>query len=298
MRVLVSGASGFIGSALTPHLRAEGHEVISLHRRTDGTLSSPWWDPKRGLLDLSGATPLDAVVHLAGENIVGRWTEAKKRKVFDSRVEGTRLLARAAADLPNKPRAFISASAIGYYGNRGNELVDETSPAGTGFLADVCRAWEEAALPAANAGIRVASLRFGLVLGASGGPLAKMLPIFRLGLGGPLGNGSQYWSWVAIDDLIAAVAFILAYENVRGPVNIVAPNPVTNAEFTRILARVLRRPAFFRVPAFALRLVFGREPANEMFLASVRVRPKALQEQGYTFRYSELEPALRHMTVK
>ena len=295
MRLLVSGASGFIGSALTPHLRAEGHEVISLRRRTDGTPPSPWWDPKRGLINLPGAATLDAVVHLAGENIVGRWTEAKKRKVFDSRVEGTRLLARAVAELPNKPRAFISASAIGYYGNRGNELLDETSPPGTGFLADVCRAWEDAALPAANAGIRVAFLRFGLVLGASGGPLAKMLPIFRLGLGGPLGNGQQYWSWVSIDDLVAAVSFTLSHDDIHGPVNVVAPKPVTNSEFTATLAQVLRRPAFFRVPALALRLVFGRAPANEMFLASVRVQPKVLQKHGYAFRYAELEPALRHL---
>jgi uncharacterized protein (TIGR01777 family) len=246
------------------------------------------------LIDLAAAGRIDAVVHLAGENIVGRWTEAKKRKVFDSRAEGTRLLATAAGALAKKPDVFVSASATGFYGNRGDEWVDESSRAGEGFLAEVCQAWEDASAPAGRAGIRVARLRFGLVLGSNGGPLAKMLSVFRWGLGGPLGSGRQYWSWVAIDDLVQAVAYVLKDKKINGPINIVAPHPVTNAEFTRTLAHVMNRPAFFRVPAFMLRLAFGRQPADEMFLASVRVRPKVLQEKGYVFRYSDLEPALRY----
>jgi uncharacterized protein (TIGR01777 family) len=229
---------------------------------------------------------------------VGRWTEQKKKRLHDSRVDGTSLLARALAALPVKPKTLISASAIGFYGNRGDEILDETSPPGSGILAGICRAWEQAAAPAAEAGIRVAFLRIGLVLGRSGGALAKMLPVFRLGLGGRLGHGAQYWSWVAIDDVVQAISFILNNPAVRGPVNMVAPNAVTNREFTAALARVVRRPAFFSVPAFALRMIFGREMANEMFLSSVRVQPKVLEQHGYRFALPSIEPALRHLIGK
>lgn len=298
MRILISGASGFIGSALVPHLRAENHEVVALHRRTNAQPPPPWWDPQRGEIDVSPAGPFEAVIHLAGENIMGRWTEQKKKRLHDSRVGGTSLLARALAALPVKPKTLISTSAIGFYGNRGDEILDETSPPGSGILADICRAWEQAAAPAVEAGIRVAFLRIGLVLGRDGGALGKMLPVFRLGLGGRLGHGSQYWSWVAIDDVVQAISFILDNPAVRGPVNMVAPNAVTNRDFTAALARLVRRPAFFSVPAFALRMIFGREMANEMFLSSVRVQPKALEQHGYRFAFPSIEPALRHLLGK
>jgi uncharacterized protein (TIGR01777 family) len=296
MRILLSGASGFVGSALSPHLHAQEHDVVPLLRKTSGQAGaeSPWWNPNQGVVHLGGAA-FDAIIHLAGESIVGRWTAEKKRRVRESRVKGTELLSRAVTEVPVKPKTFISASAIGFYGNRGDQWVDETSPPGSGFLGEVCQAWEAAADAAVKAGLRVVHLRIGLVLGRHGGALAKMLPAFRLGLGGRLGPGSQYWSWITIDDVVGAIAAILNNPGVQGPVNIVAPNPVTNREFTNVLGRVLLRPTFFSVPRFALRAAFGKEMAEEMFLASVRVRPRVLQERGYEFKFPTLEPALRHL---
>ena len=295
MRILVSGASGFIGSALVPNLRAQNHEVIPLHRRTIGSVAPPWWDPARGTIDLGPNARFDTIIHLAGENIVGRWTQQKKERLYKSRVDATKLLVDAVRTLPAKPASFICASAIGFYGICGTEWVDESSSSGTGFLADICRAWEQMASSLSDVGVRVVFLRFGVVFGTRGGALKKMLPVFRFGLGGRLGGGSQYWSWIAVDDVVTAITFVLNDSTIAGPVNFTAPQPATNAEFTSTLARVLRRPAVFPVPKIALRLAFGREMADETFLASVRVRPRVLQQHGYQFGFPDLEPALRHL---
>jgi uncharacterized protein len=233
----------------------------------------------------------DAVIHLSGENIAGRWTEAKKRRIRDSRIASTQNLSKALASAEKRPRVFICASAIGYYGNRGNEVLTEDSPSGRGFLAEVSREWESAAKPAAKAGIRTVNLRTGIVLSPDGGALKQMLLPFRLGLGGRVGNGRQWWSWIHIDDFVAAVQQIADNLSLNGPVNMTAPNPVTSADFTKTLAKTLRRPAVLPLPAFAAKLVFG-EFAEEGLLASARVEPKKLLESGFKFRYSELAAAL------
>ncbi len=296
MRILVTGASGLIGSALVSALAGAGHEVVRLvrggGRRRAGTVV---WDPGAGTIDHAGLEGSDAVVHLAGENIAaGRWTAARKARIRDSRVEGTRLLAEALAGLATPPHTFVAASAIGYYGHRGRDEVDEDSAPGAGFLADVCREWEGATAPAVQRDIRVVHLRIGVVLSADGGALATMLPPFRLGLGGPVGSGNQYMSWIAIDDVVAAVQFALTTTALAGPVNAVAPQPVPNREFVQTLARVLGRPALVPFPAFAVRTLFG-EMGEELLLSSTRVIPHRLQEAGFTFRFPELEPALRHL---
>jgi hypothetical protein len=236
-------------------------------------------------------------VHLAGENIAGRWTREKKTRIRESRVRGTRLLSTTLAGLPRPPKVLVCASATGYYGNRGEEVLDESSPGGSGFLAGVCRDWEEAAIPAAEKGIRVVNLRFGIVLTAQGGALAKMLPAFRLGLGGKLGNGQQYWSWIVIDDLLSIIERALNREDLSGPINTVSPHPVTNQDFTRTLGAVLRRPNFFTVPASAVRLLFG-EMGEEALLSSARVNPALLERVGFNFRFPTLELALRHLLEK
>jgi hypothetical protein len=236
-------------------------------------------------------------VHLAGENITGRWTAAKKARIRESRVQGTRLLAEAVARLERPPRVLVCASAIGYYGTRGEEILREESPPGKGFLAEVCQQWEAAAQPVAQKGVRVVHLRTGLVLSRQGGALAKMLPAFRLGLGGKIGRGDQYMSWISIDDLAGVIQHALLSETLRGPVNAVAPNPVTNLVFAQTLGRVLRRPTPFPLPAFAARLVFG-EMANELLLASTRVDPAKLLASGYGFRHTELAGALRQLLGK
>jgi uncharacterized protein (TIGR01777 family) len=247
------------------------------------------------LLDPESVSGYDVVVHLAGANIAaGRWTAERKRKIRDSRVDGTGLLARAIAAAPSPPRVLVCASAIGYYGDRGDMLLDEGTAAGSGFLADVGRAWEEAARPAAEAGIRVVNLRIGIVLTPSGGALPRMLVPFRLGLGGPLGDGRQYWSWITLRDLLGAILHAAATEELVGPVNAVAPAAVRNAEFSRVLGRVLRRPAFVRAPAFAIRLLLG-EMGQELLLASTRVQPARLVASGFEYRDRDLEEALRHL---
>ncbi|MCS7276256.1 MAG: TIGR01777 family oxidoreductase [Dehalococcoidia bacterium] len=291
MRVLVTGASGLIGSHLVPALEREGHQVLRLGRRPE--TADFVWDPLRGQMDARALEGVEAVVHLAGENIGQRWTPASKERIWRSRVEGTRLLAEAIAASPAPPKVFISASATGYYGDRGDEALDEGAAPGRGFLAELCQAWEQAAQTAAAAGTRVVNPRFGVVLSARGGALARLLPVFRLGLGGSLGSGRQYMSWVDMDDLVQAVLFLLSREEFSGPVNVTSPNPVTNAEFTRTLARVLGRPALFRVPAFALQVLLG-EMAREALLSGQRVLPARLQAAGFQFRYPELEASLRH----
>ena len=293
MRVLISGARGLIGSALLPWLRAAGHETSVLTRRVAGP-GEVGWDPAGGRLDARAIEGFDAVVHLAGEPLAARWTPARKALIRESRVAGTRLLAQRLADLERPPRVLVSVSAIGFYGDRGDEVLDEASPPGVGFLPEVCRAWEEAASPAAAGGIRVVHPRLGLVLTTRGGVLTRLLPLFRLGLGGALGDGSAWWSWVVLEDVIAVLDRALADEGLVGPVNVVAPGPVTNRTFTRALGRVLGRPALLSVPAPALRALFG-EMADGAMLASARVTPARLQVAGYSFRFPGLEPALRHL---
>jgi hypothetical protein len=300
MKVLVTGSSGFIGSALVERLRAASHEVVRLVRSASTTAADPAnnvfeWDVASGAVDPRALESAAAVVHLAGDNIAaGRWTAAKKARIRASRVDATRKMAEHLASLaPGKrPRVLVCASAIGFYGDRGEELVDETSPPGTGFLADVCRDWEAAPAPTQAAGVRVVQLRTGMAVGR-GGALAKMLLPFKLGLGGILGSGRQWVSWIALDDLIAVIERAIANDALRGPVNAVTSNPVTNYEFTKTLGKVLRRPTVFPMPAFAARLAFG-EMAREVLLASTRVRPARLEETGFKFRFPELEGALRH----
>jgi uncharacterized protein len=296
-RVLVSGGSGLIGAALLGSFAKQGIEVVQLVR---GRASNPSasssrvsWDPLAPLAPgvVSG---FDAVVHLAGESVVGRWTRDKKEAIRNSRILGTRHLASALAQSDAKPRFFVCASAVGFYGDRGDEVLREESVSGQGFLPEVCREWEEASRIAAEAGIRTVNLRTGLVLSAKGGALAKMLTPFKLGLGGRIGSGEQWWSWIHVDDMVGGIQHAMDSE-LSGPVNMVGPNPLRNVEFTKVLASVLGRPAIFPVPEFALRLAFGKMAADEMFLASQRVIPGKLSGSGYTFRFPELRAALEDL---
>ena len=294
MKVLVSGAGGLIGTGLVQSLRAQGNEVRCLRRGTVGA-DAILWDPEAGMLDAGALEGLDGVVHLAGENIAGgRWTPARKQRIRESRVQGTRLLCARLAQLQRPPQVLVSASAIGYYGDRGEEELREDSPPGQGFLAEVCRAWEEAAEPARTRGIRVAHLRFGMVLSARGGALARLLLPFRLGLGGRVGKGRQYLGWISLDDAVQAAGHLLEHPDLSGPFNAVAPHHCTNAEFTRALGQVLRRPTLLPVPSWALRLALG-EMAGELLLASTRVAPARLLESGFQFEHPELEEALRRL---
>jgi len=294
MKVAVTGASGLIGSALVPFLRTAGHEVLSLVRRAPVAADEVGWDPARGEIDRLALEGIDGVVHLSGENVAaGRWTAARKARLRESRVGPTRLLAETLASLARRPRVLVSASAVGLYGDRGEEWVTESSPPADDFLGRLSVAWEAATGPAARAGIRVVNLRTGIVLTPAGGALGKMLLPFRLGLGGVLGSGRQYVSWVAMDDEVGAIRHVLEREDVAGPVNAVAPRPVTNAELTKTLGRVLSRPTLVPAPAFALRLALGE--MAEALLASTRVRPERLVATGYRFLFPELEPALRHV---
>lgn len=304
-RVLISGASGLIGSALAPALETAGNEVVRLVRGSPKAANEIQWEPMREVPP-AVVSGFDAVIHLSGENVAGRWTAEKKRKIRESRVVSTRNLAWAIARAENQPRMFICASAIGYYGNRGDELLSEESPSGDGFLPEVCREWEAAAR-VGTAGVRVVNLRFGIVLSREGGALKQMLLPFRFGLGGKIGSGRQWWSWIHIDDVVAAVVRVLGIGDdmtrrghqqshfiLDGPANIVSPNPVSSADFTRTLAAALKRPAIFAVPAFAAKLAFG-EFAEEGLLASARVIPKKLEQSGFEFRYRELGPALAEL---
>jgi len=299
--IAVTGSSGLVGSGLVPLLTSGGHRVRRLVRNGQ-TQEMPGaenalWDIEKGALDPATLRGVDAVVHLAGENIGGkRWTAAQKERILQSRLQGTRLLAETLAKLPAdaRPRVLVSASAIGYYGDTGDTPTTEDGAAGRGFMAEVCQAWEAALQPAIDAGIRVVVLRFGVILSMSGGALAQMLPPFRLGVGGVLGTGEQYTSWVSLDDVLGSIHFAIMNPTMQGVYNLTAPQPVTNREFTRTLARVLRRPALLPVPSFGLRLLFGAL-ADELLLASSRIVPTRLQAAGYAFRYPQLEGALRHV---
>ena len=294
LRIAVSGSTGLVGTSVANFMIAGGHKVSRLVRKEPRPgQDEVFWDPSGGTIDRAGLEGLDAVVHLAGENIAsGRWSESRKSKIRDSRVEGTRLLCEALSSLNSPPRVLVSASAIGYYGNRDNEVLDETSPPGSGFLAEVSKRWEEATAPASQAGIRVVNLRVGVVLSARGGALPRMLPPFRIGLGGRLGTGRQVMSWIGLDDLVGIIHFALVTATLSGPVNATAPSSITNAEFTRTLGRILRRATPFPVPAPILRALLG-EMGEELLLSGARVRPLRLEEAGFRFYHPELEGALR-----
>lgn len=292
-RILMSGASGLIGTALVPSLEQTGAEVVRLVRgpaRNAGQIS---WDPM-GELAPTAVSGFEAVIHLAGESVVGRWTAVKKNAIRESRVRGTRSLAAALARAERKPSVFVCASAIGFYGNRGNVVLTENSAIGSGFLAEVSREWEGMSAIAAEAGIRTVNLRIGLVLSAQGGALRKMLPAFKFGFGGRLGAGKQWWSWIHVDDIVGAIHEVVQNGALSGPVNLVAPKPVRNEEFTDVLASVLGRPALLPVPRFAARLALG-EAAQELLFASQRVEPAKLMASGYEFRFTDLRPALENL---
>ena len=290
----MSGASGLLGAALSQTLEAKGYQVTRLVRHpTTGRPTEILWQPGKPL-DPERVSGFDAVIHLAGESVVGRWTVAKKQRIRDSRVLGTRTLAEAVSRAAQQPTVFLAASAIGYYGNRGDEVVDETSASGTGFLAKICVEWEAAAEPVQQAGIRLVHTRIGVVLSKNGGALDKMVLPFRLGLGGRLGSGQQWMSWIHVEDLVGAMLHILHNESISGPIDLVSPNPVTNAEFTSALGKVLARPTIFPEPEFALRLAMG-EMAEEVLLGSQRVMPRQLSISGYGFKFCNLEGALRNL---
>jgi uncharacterized protein len=293
--VLVSGATGLVGTALTHFLTTGGHTVVPLVRQAGRTHAAREvvWDPQARKLDPAHLQGIDAVVHLAGENIAGaRWNDAQKARIRDSRVHGTRLLAETLAGMGQPPKVLVSASAVGIYGNRPDETLTETADPGLGFLPDVCRAWETATHPAEARGIRVVPLRLGLVLSSQGGALARMLPAFKLGLGGRMGTGEQFMSWVDLQDVVGIIHHALFTDDLAGPVNATAPAPVTNREFARILGRVLGRPAWLPVPATSIRLLLG-EMADALLLEGCRVLPARLEQSGYPFRFTDLEEALR-----
>lgn len=293
MRIAITGATGMVGRALAPVLTTEGHTVVPVSRRP--VARGIQWDPASGALDGEAWEGLDAVIHLAGESIAdGRWSDRRKLELRESRVGPTTLLARTLAGLRQPPTVLISASAVGIYGDRGDEVLTEASEPAVDFLGQLATAWESAAEPAARAGIRVVHPRFGVILSPSGGVLERLLTPFRLGLGGPLGEGWQYMSWIAIDDVLAGLRHLLSTESLHGAVNLTAPTPVRNEEFTETLGRVLRRPTLIPVPAFALRALFG-EMADALLLASQRAEPAVLSASDYRFRYPRLEGALRHL---
>ena len=294
MNILVTGASGFVGRAVVARLTKNGHRVVPLRRASDGGHAGPTWNPDAGQICLEPAGSFDAVVHLAGENIAQRWTHAAKARIRSSRVNATQFLCEALARLSQPPRVLVCASATGYYGDRGDEVLDEQSNPGAGFLAEVCEAWEAATEPARQRGIRVVHLRLGIVLDRDGGALAKMLPPFRLGLGGRLGTGRQYWSWISLEDLLRVVELALQDDRLSGAVNVVSPAAATNADFTRALARALRRPTFLALPVPVVKLLFGKMGC-EALLASARVQPARLVEHGFAFRFLELDATLQHL---
>lgn len=293
--VAITGGSGLIGTALNALLTTGGHLVVQLVRHSPRGPDEVQWDPQRGVLDPACLSGVDAVVHLAGENIAsGRWTARRRAAIRDSRVLGTRALLASLAAMPQPPKTVVVASAVGIYGDRGDIELDEQAPAGSGFLADVCKEWESEAAAAQAWGARRASVRLGVVLSPAGGMLAKLLPVFKAGMGGPVGSGAQYMPWISIDDAVGSIYHALLDERLQGPINVVAPQVVTNRQFTEVLGRVLKRPTLLRVPTFAARVAFG-QMADEAILASARAVPSALQRHGYVFRHPELEPALRHL---
>lgn len=293
LKVAVSGANGLVGTALRSELTAAGATAYRLVRGSPMDAATEFqWSPEQGLTQPGRLDGVDAVVHLAGESIAdGRWTDAKKQRIRDSRVLGTAALCRSLAAMPRPPKTFVCASAIGYYGDRGNEELTETSAPGQGFLPEVCVAWEQACEPARAAGIRVVNVRIGVILSRHGGALTKMLLPFKMGVGGKIGSGRQYMSWVSLDDVVGAITHALMHPEVSGPVNAVSPQPVTNAEFTRALGAALHRPTIFPMPAFAARLALG-QMADDLLLASTRVLPQRLEQTGYRFRYADLAECL------
>jgi uncharacterized protein (TIGR01777 family) len=295
MKILIGGSHGLVGTALIKLLEAQGHEIFRLVRHAPSSKTEVEWSPDRYSIALARIEGFDAVVNLAGESIAeGRWTDDKKRRIRESRVKGTKLLGDALANLTVPPKTFVCASAIGYYGNRGDELLTEASAPGEGFLSKVCAEWEEATALATEKGIRVVNARFGIILDTNGGALKKMLPPFRMGVGGRIGSGKQWMSWIALDDVIGALNFALTMDSLRGPVNFVAPAPVTNAEFTKTLGKVLSRPTIFPIPAFAIKLLFG-EMGEALLLGGQRVAPERLLAGGFEFSYPNLEQALAHI---
>lgn len=297
MQVTLSGGTGFVGSRLVDQLLPSGARVHLLTRRLRPGLATgvmPYlWDHNREEAPAESLSGSDAVIHLMGEPVAQRWSPEIKKRIRESRVSSSKHLVAAIAHAEPRPSTLISASAIGFYGSRGDEWLDETSTAGSGFLSDVCREWEEEAMRAEELGVRVLRVRIGIVLGAEGGALHRMLPIFRAGIGGPLGSGSQWMSWIHVDDLVGMILFGLRYPHIHGVWNGVSPNPVTNADFTRTLARILKRPAFLPAPEFGLRMLFGE--GSEALLASQRVKPVAAEEAGFRFQYAGLHAALRHI---
>jgi len=295
MSVALSGVNGLVGSSLRAFLTTGGHTVRPIVRRASGSADEIVWDTQANTVDADAMAGCDAVIHLAGSSIMGRWTRAKKKVVFDSRVAGTRAVCEAIAGMDRKPSVLICASAIGYYGDRADEELTEDSTAGEGFMTEVCQAWEAACRPAVDAGVRVVNLRIGVVLTPAGGALAQMLPVFKLGLGGRLGSGNHWWGWISHEDLIAAIHHCLWDTSIRGPVNAVAPVPVTNRDFTRVLAKALHRPAVLPVPRVAPRVLFGKEMADALLFGSLRVLPTRLQEAGFAFRQPTLDAALNQI---
>ena len=292
MKILISGSSGFVGTALVQHLQGEGHIVHRLHRCREPEAGKITWDPTAGRVVTEPLEGFDAVIHLGGENIAsGRWTRRRKKRIRDSRVNTSRFLALTLSQLNNKPKVFACASAIGIYGSRGEEELTEESAPGKGFFPEVGQEWERACEPAGLAGIRVVNWRLGVILGKQDGALARMLLPFRLCVGGVIGSGRQYWSWIGLTDALRAMTFCLTHK-LNGPVNLVSSQPVTNRQFTKTLGRVLRRPAILPLPAFAARLLLG-EMADAALLASARVKPKALLDAGFEFNHADLEAALR-----
>lgn len=294
MRIGVTGSTGLVGSALCDLLKEKGHEVVPIVRR-NASAGQILWAPAKGELNAADLAGLDGVVHLAGENIAGgRWNAARKKKIVDSRVDGTTLLSQKMAEADPKPKFLVCASAIGFYGERGPEPVNEEDAVGTGFLADTCKQWEDACQPARDANMRVVNVRIGIVLSPKGGALQKMLTPFKLGGGGIVGNGRQFWSWVALDDVTGAIVHAVENEDLSGPLNAVSPEAVDNRKFTKVLGKVLRRPTLFPLPAFVARIVLG-EMADELLLSSIHVKPKVLSDSGYKFQHPDLESALRHL---
>lgn len=291
--VAVSGASGLVGKQLVSYLQTDGHKVCALSRKDTGNYEDTiLWDPEKGVTNPARLESVDTIVHLAGENIAaGRWTESLKARIRSSRVNGTRSLVQSLRPLAKRPSTLVCASAIGYYGDQGDRILDESATAGTGFLPDVCKAWEQEAMAAQELGIRVVCVRIGVVLSPQGGALAKMLLPFKLGVGGVMGSGSQYWSWIGLHDLVRVLAFCVKNESLCGAVNGVSPQPLTNRDFTKVLAGVLHRPAIFPMPAFMARLALG-EMANDLLLASTRVVPKKLVDAGFEFQGPDLKSCL------
>jgi uncharacterized protein (TIGR01777 family) len=298
MKVLISGSHGLVGKALISSLSSDGHEIVRLVRGTPSGPAEVEWHPNEGRIDAANLEGFDAVVHLAGESIAsGRWTDEKKRAIRDSRVKGTALLSEALARLSRPPAVFLSASAIGYYGDRGDEVLTEKSAPGKDFLASVCVEWENATRAAIEKGIRTVHTRFGIILDAEEGALGKMLTPFRMGIGGRVGHGQQWMSWIAIEDVVNGLRFVIEDKTTSGPINFVAPNAVRNAEFTKSVGHVLSKPTLFAVPAFGVRLAFG-EMGDALLLSSQRVEPRVLRERGFVFRWARLDEALRHLLAR